>query len=150
MTFRVWLGVTKCFRFTRMGSARGTRETSEKTRKTGSENNHARATAPQPRTKWNLKLPRILLKSDKKMSDPCSFSKPSECACTHISWFVNVLFDKQILDCRAELDFEVKEHGDKNLVRGFDFTFDFLLELLTYLSHLKLCQIQTSVCSMGL
>lgn len=51
------------------------------------------------------------------MVDPCSFSKPNECRCTHISWFVNVLFEKQILDCRAELDFEVKENGVKKLVR---------------------------------
>ncbi|KAJ7352910.1 Leukotriene A-4 hydrolase [Desmophyllum pertusum] len=50
------------------------------------------------------------------MADPCSFSKPSECRCTHISWFVNVLFEKQILDCRAELDFEVKENDVKKLV----------------------------------
>ena len=53
----------------------------------------------------------------KEMADPCSFSDPSQCTCTHISWFVNVLFEKQILDCRAELDFEVKENGVKTLVR---------------------------------
>ncbi len=53
----------------------------------------------------------------KEMADPCSFSKPNECTCTHIKWFVNVLFEKQILDCRAELDFEVKENGVKQLVR---------------------------------
>ena len=52
-----------------------------------------------------------------EMTDPCSFSEPSQCTCTHISWFVNVLFEKQILDCRAELEFEVKENGVKTLVR---------------------------------
>ena len=57
----------------------------------------------------------------KEMADPCSFSKPSQCTCTNISWFVNVLFEKQILDCRAELDFEVKENGVKTLVRFEDF-----------------------------
>ena len=51
------------------------------------------------------------------MADPCSFSDPSQCTCTHISWLVNVLFEKRILDCRAELDFEVKENGVKTLVR---------------------------------
>lgn len=50
------------------------------------------------------------------MADPCSFSEPSQYTCTHISWFVNVLFEKHILDCRAELDFEVKENGVKTLV----------------------------------
>ena len=50
-------------------------------------------------------------------SDPCSFSKPSECVCTHISWFVDILFAKQILDCRVELEFDVKKNGVRNLVR---------------------------------
>lgn len=49
------------------------------------------------------------------MADPCSFSKPDECLCTNIRWLVDVLFDKHILDCRAELDFEVKENGVTNL-----------------------------------
>lgn len=53
------------------------------------------------------------------MADPCSFSKPDECVCTNISWFVDLLFDKHVLDCHAELDFEVKENGVKNLVRQF-------------------------------
>ena len=56
-----------------------------------------------------------------KMSDPCSFSKPDEYVCTNISWFVDLLFDKHVLDCHAELDFEVKEYGVKNLVRQFHF-----------------------------
>lgn len=51
-----------------------------------------------------------------KMSDPCSFSAPSECECTHINWFVNVLFEKHILDCRAELEFEVKKNNVEKLV----------------------------------
>lgn len=51
-----------------------------------------------------------------KMSDPCSFSAPSECECTHINWFVNVLFEKHILDCRAELEFEVKKNNLEKLV----------------------------------
>ena len=51
-----------------------------------------------------------------KMSDPCSFSAPSECECTHINWFVNVLFEKQILDCHAELEFEVKKNNVDTLV----------------------------------
>ena len=51
-----------------------------------------------------------------KMSDPCSFSAPSECECTHINWFVNVLFEKYILDCRAELEFEVKKNNLEKLV----------------------------------
>lgn len=50
------------------------------------------------------------------MSDPCSFSEPEDCICTYIKWFVDVLFDKHILDCRAELDFEVKGNGVENLV----------------------------------
>ena len=50
------------------------------------------------------------------MSDPCSFSAPSECECTHINWFVNVLFEKHILDCRAELEFEVKKNNVEKLV----------------------------------
>lgn len=50
------------------------------------------------------------------MSDPCTFSEPKECICTYIKWFVDVLFDKHILDCRAELDFEVKGNGVENLV----------------------------------
>ena len=53
------------------------------------------------------------------MSDPCSFSEPNDCICTYINWFVDVLFDKHILDCRTELDFEVKGNGVKNLVRKF-------------------------------
>jgi len=36
---------------------------------------------------------------------------------------VNVLFEKQILDCRAELEFEVKENGVKTLVRFINFNF---------------------------
>lgn len=50
------------------------------------------------------------------MSDPCTFSEPEDCICTYIKWFVDVLFDKHILDCRAELDFEVKGNGVENLV----------------------------------
>lgn len=50
------------------------------------------------------------------MSDPCSFSTPSECVCTHISWFVNMLFEEHVLDCRAELEFEVKKNNIKELV----------------------------------
>ena len=77
----------------------------------------------QRKPKVVLPIPRFW----KEMADPCSFSEPSQYTCTHISWFVNVLFEKQILDCRAELDFEVKENGVKTLVRfenkivGFDF-----------------------------
>ena len=51
-----------------------------------------------------------------KMSDPCSFSAPSECECTHINWFVNILFEKHTLDCRAELEFEVKKNNVEKLV----------------------------------
>ena len=51
-----------------------------------------------------------------KMSDPCTFSSPSECECTHINWFVNVLFEKHILDCRAELEFEMKKNNVEKLV----------------------------------
>ena len=51
-----------------------------------------------------------------KMSDPCTFSAPSECECTHINWFVNVLFEKHILDCRAELEFEMKKNNVEKLV----------------------------------
>lgn len=50
------------------------------------------------------------------MSDPCSFSAPSECECTHINWFVNILFEKHTLDCRAELEFEVKKNNVEKLV----------------------------------
>ena len=54
--------------------------------------------------------------------DPCSFSKPNQCLCTYISWFVDVLMDKKILDCRVQLEFEVKEDGVKKMVR-FDVNF---------------------------
>ena len=88
-------------------------------RKTGIE--ESGAAAEQRKSKV------FLLRFCKGMADPCSFSDPSQFTCTHISWFVNVLFEKHILDCRAELDFEVKENGVKTLVRlenkieGFDF-----------------------------
>ena len=73
----------------------------------------------------------VLARFSKEMADPCSFSEPSQYTCTHISWFVNVLFEKQILDCRAELDFEVKENGVKTLVR-FENKLDSGLRLLSF------------------
>lgn len=64
-----------------------------------------------------------------KMSDPCSFSAPSECECTHINWFVNVLFEKHILDCRAELEFDVKKNNVEKLV-GMALVFDCALLII--------------------
>lgn len=48
--------------------------------------------------------------------DPCSFSRPNQCLCTNISWFVDVLIDKKILECRVQLEFEVKKDGVKKMV----------------------------------
>ena len=51
--------------------------------------------------------------------DPCSFSRPNQCLCTNISWFVDVLIDRKILECRVQLEFEVKKDGVKKMV-SFD------------------------------
>lgn len=56
--------------------------------------------------------------------DPCSFSRPNQCLCTNITWFVDVLIDKKILECRVQLEFEVKKDGVKKMV-SFDFLFSF-------------------------
>lgn len=39
-----------------------------------------------------------------------------------MSWFVDVLIDKKILECRVQLEFEVKKDGVKKMV-SFDFIF---------------------------
>jgi len=57
-------------------------------------------------------------------TDPCSFANANECVCTHISWFVNVNFDTHILECVADLTFEVKQDRVKTVVSCKAMKFD--------------------------